>query len=1104
MKKTLFTDEQMKAICTEGDLLVSASAGSGKTAVLVERIIRIVLNGGDVERLLVVTFTEAAASEMRLKINDALNKLCDENPNSEHLRRQLQMLQKAQISTIHAFCISVIRNGFHLIGLDPGFKIADENEIWLLKNEVLEEIFLEEYEKGDNTFFDLVEAYGDPTGDESLKRIIKTIYDFLRSQVMPEKWLKDSIERFYEIDVWEKICVSEIQKELTFALKLIERALFIVRNTAPLAKYLNVLENEAFFIDTAINQNELSELYRIFSDFSFARLSPIKTDAPEKEEVMELRKQYKEIITDIIDDYFIKPYEDMKREVELTRTHTRVITRLLSTFFERLDKLKREKNICDFSDLEHFCLDILTGKNRDCVTDFAKSLQKKYIQVMIDEYQDTNSIQELILSSVSNNNRFMVGDVKQSIYKFRLAKPEIFLEKYHDENHQKVILPDNFRSSGCVVDAVNFFFGRIMSSELGGLDYKGDVLLRAKAQFPSCEFALSQETDVIMLKSSGDNYDEEETIVEDLSKVESECLAIAESIDRLFKENRQVYDKGTYRPLEYRDIVILSRSTSEYADLLPQALKPYNIPIHVQSRDGFYDKPEVKTLLSFLQVIDNPLCDIELITVLHSPIYKVTPDELLEIKAYTNGFFYDGVVEYLEKNQSNSLYDKLKTFIDMLNGWRKSSLNLTVSEVMGMVIADTGLVQTPNLCLLDEFAQKYESSAMRGLFHFLKYIDRIKENGQGEALSVSDNDNVVRLMTIHKSKGLEFPVVFVCGLSKRFNRADTMGKILLHQDLGLALSYVDLEKRVFSKTLPQIALSKIIRNEALSEEVRVLYVALTRAKEKLILTGFYSDKEHPSALSANCFMDWIRIALKTQEPSARVKTHVIDIRHFKREDIETDIKTATILLRLRSDVKEIQKTPAKLSISEIKTQYDDAPVFTEALKMPEFLIKRSPQTALLKGTVTHALLERIDFCRHRDSESIKTLASELVDKNILDKDTAQLIDINSIERMVNSALGERIRRSPSVKRETPFTILTDANHFLTKKPLQDNILISGIIDLFFEEDGELVLVDYKTDRAPSLEELERRYDIQMKIYKTALERGAKKTVKEIVVYPLNS
>ncbi len=1197
-----FTEEQQKAIFTKGELLVSASAGSGKTAVLVERILQHLYQGVDLDRLLVVTFTEAAANEMRERIHSALSALLEQKPEDDQLQRQILLLNKAQISTIHSFCLYVLRSGFHLIQLDPGFKIADENENKLLKNEILEEVFLEEYSDRNQDFFNLVEAYGDPTKDESLKRLLLRIFDFIRSSASPRAWLSEKVERFFSEDAWHSLYLREIRRELLAIREANRQAIALAMAAEGPFKYLPALESDRSLIEGLLAVSDLAELYRGLSTVSFERLPSYRGEVLYKEEVQTLRnKGVKDPLKNLLKAFFPKPLDLLLEDVRAFYPFLNALEKLLVKFMDRLEQAKSEKNILDFNDMEHLCLDILTGKRRDEISAHARLLREKFVEVMVDEYQDSNLSQELILSAVSNNNRFMVGDVKQSIYKFRLARPEIFLSKYQNPNHAKVILTQNFRSRASVLEGINFFFRRLMSEEIGGLCYDESVCLYPKKEFPPEPLACSNEVEVLVyetkvLEETDDeelSLPEEFQFIQELSKAHYEAEMIVKRIQGLFENDTHIFENGDYRPIRYGDIVILVRSVFSVEEAFMEVFARSGIPLFISSSRGFYQSLEVSTLLSFLQLIDNPRQDIHLIAVLHSFAYGLTPEDLMEIRLLCDGCYYEALQKYVQEYEAlglehEALRNKLLYFLQQLHSWRDCSAMVPISQLINQVISDCGymgyLAMLPdgaqrqaNLYALIESAQNYEESSFKGLFHFIRYIEKLKNQDadQGDAKLQSENENLVRIMTIHKSKGLEFPVVFVSSLGKRFNTGDLKDKLILHQDLGFGPVYVDLQDRVISNTLPRIALSKAVKLEALSEEMRVLYVAMTRAKEKLILTGTVpefgkgvsqlgetQDGPLPSfcTIKARCFMDWVLMAVQnTNQGNIRISL-------FSKEDFESNEKSDSVeeeadnnadnegdssidmnlntnadsgLDSISIESKPLESsaldsipwvypyahaanTPGKLSISEIKrmNQGQDRESVElirdySSYDTPKFLTENQPPSSLQVGKAIHTVMEKIDFNFHRDYDRILSFINGLVERNFMEEREARRINIASIENFVNSALGDRIRRSNFVKREQPFTMLIPdtsegRSSFQTGLDTHDfpendlsGVMVSGIIDLYFEEEGALVLVDYKTDRTRDLTKIKERYRIQLSFYKSALEKGTQMPVKELIVYLLN-
>ncbi|NMA84190.1 MAG: helicase-exonuclease AddAB subunit AddA [Epulopiscium sp.] len=940
-----WTKEQLSAIETHGcNLLVSAAAGSGKTAVLVERIIQKVTDPKkpvDIDRLLIVTFTNAAAAEMRERIGNALMKKIEERPGDVHLQKQLTLIHRASIMTIHAFCLEVIRSYFHMIDLDPHFRIGNETEIKLLKSDVLETLLEDWYQKEENTsFLALVESYGGKKQDTPLEDIILNLYHFIQSYPWPDLWLAEKIEEFnlsndhtLQDTVWAEPIKEQLAIECKSYLKNIMQALTICREEGGPLGYEEALLSDQGMIQDFLQAVEegFYQTWDAFQKIEFVRLGRCgkDTDKEAQEEVKQIRDEVKSGIDSLREKVFYKSIEEIEIDIKKLYPLLQGLQEVILDFTERFQEEKREKNILDFNDIEHYALKILVQLQDGEVapTFAAKELQGKYEEILIDEYQDSNLVQETILRSISKihqgqPNTFMVGDVKQSIYRFRLAKPELFMEKYQDyskihqgkekekgqKEGQRIDLARNFRSRTEVLSGINFIFRQLMSQFLGEIVYDADAALYPGADFPEppegVEAGGNIEIHLMEQKGSadfGEEFlgDEEERVeLEQLSQIELEGRMVAQRIKDLVHADppQQIWDgkQKVYRTIEYRDIVILLRATHRWASIFQEELTRYHIPVYTDVAVGYFSTTEVKTILNLLHIIDNPRQDIPLIAVLRSPIVNVNANELVEIRTtFAEGDLYDALQVYQKgEGQESILKEKVRGFLQKLDRWREWAAYMPIDELLWALYLDThyyyyvgampgGAQRQANLRVLLDRAAEYEEGSYTGLFQFIRFIEKIQRN-QGDLGSpqiLGENENLVKIMSIHKSKGLEFPVVFVSGLGKGFNLLDLRQPILLHQELGLGPSYVDFERRISYNTFPRSAIYQKILRENLSEEMRVLYVALTRAKEKLILTGSVKEIEKTATkwcralneaeeginpyilLKSRNYLDWIGFAL---------------------------------------------------------------------------------------------------------------------------------------------------------------------------------------------------------------------------------------------------
>ncbi len=895
-----WTDDQWKAIVSSGqDILVAAAAGSGKTAVLVERIIRKILTKEhpvDVDRLLVVTFTNASAAEMRNRIGEALEKALKEDPASLHIRRQLSLLNRASISTIHSFCLEVIRKFYYLIDIDPGFRIADSTEAELLRDEVMEELFEEHYSNLENTkFFDLVDRFTNDRTDVELQNMIRKLYEFSRAHPTPDEWLKQIADDYQVNDQtldqtpYIPYLLADISLQFEGAKANLEHAMDIIRMPGGPAPRAANIEAELEQIHRLLHAKNHSwtALYHEMQTIVFDRAKPVKGDEYDeilKEQVTKLRDDAKKLVEKLKEDLFSRTPESYLDNIKEMQPSIEMLVQLVIEFGERFQKVKEEKGLVDFSDLEHYCLEILrkggTRSEELVPSEAALEYRLQFEEAFVDEYQDTNMVQESILKLVtkdgeSTGNMFMVGDVKQSIYRFRLAEPMLFLSKYKrftqtgENTGLRIDLSKNFRSRAEVLDGTNYLFKQIMGEAVGEIDYDDDAELKLGADYPESN---QMAAELVLIDKNGqgaqsyepeDDEEQEEQMVHfdeaELETAQLEARAMAKQIKEMISSGFQVFDRkeNRMRSITYRDIVILMRSMP-WAPQIMEEFKQQVIPIYADLSTGYFDATEVAIMMSLLKVIDNPYQDIPLASVLRSPIVGLEADELAKIRTYEkNNPYYEALKVFLkEASSDDATHGKVADFYHKLETWRTRARTGSLSELIWQLYRETyfydfvggmpgGKQRQANLRALYDRARQYEATSFRGLFRFLRFIERMQDRGDdlGTARALGEQEDVVRLMTIHKSKGLEFPVVFVGGLSKQFNMMDLNKKYLLDKELGFGTKYVNPTLRITYPTLPMLAIKKKMHLELISEEMRVLYVALTRAKEKLYLVGTVKDLE---------------------------------------------------------------------------------------------------------------------------------------------------------------------------------------------------------------------------------------------------------------------
>lgn len=1211
-----WTPAQKSAIDTRDcNVLVSAAAGSGKTAVLVERIISMITDPDkniDIDRLVVVTFTKAAAAQMKDKIRKALDSMLDENPGDVNLLRQITLLNNAQITTIDSFCLWIIRNHFPEVNLDPGFRIMDEGEKKLIENDVLEDVLEEFYAEADEEFFNLVDAFGMGRDDSGLVSIIDKIYRFSRSNPWIDEWF-DECMLVYDDETYDNPAIKELHDSIINALHdyrdKYNRLVAICSEPAGPAAYTSALQSDLLGINEMINSQDFGELGRKVRTFSFEALSRKKdagADPDIKEYIKGQRKLFKDYIGRLNDKIFLKDDEGIFADMQGAGIQIRTLLKVAKVYAKRVSEVKREKGIIDFNDMEHLALSILVKKEdgKLVYTETADKLANRFEEILIDEYQDSNQLQEVILNAVSktrlsgeNNNIYMVGDVKQSIYKFRLACPELFIEKYdtysETGDNVRIELQKNFRSRENVLECANDVFSHIMNKNFSGIGY--DESVRLNAGFPYPEYSDSnygddanKSTDVILISSEN----EEEATTREL-----EADRLAKLIEGIVSSGVNVYDadENIYRPAEYRDIVILTRSVTGWADTFADALMDRGIPAYTDSSTGYFSVREIQVILSMLTIVDNPVQEISLAAAMMSYFGGFTAAELGMVRKLGR--------EHADKNVHNNLYEHLKVtaglgevvaahgkaiaaddlnikrlsgkcalFLAKLTEYRDKSSVEPLYDLCWEMIYDSGYYdyvgtmpagaqRQANLNVLLERAAGYGKSSYSGLFNFLRYIERLKKFDEdfAEGAASLDNENLVRIMSIHKSKGLEFPIVILAGAHKSINFMDATAPVLVDQNLGIAVDYVDLERRTKTPTIIKGAMARRIVRESIAEEERLLYVAMTRAREKLIITGVVKDadktldkyrgsakqlaadgmlsfadseniKNYLDMIMPVCLMDsdklkgsfkvmvddgensWADVS-EAGEMVDEIKEAVSD----KNLTVQTETSVSYPLLdELPEYVPDDNAAGRmKLTVSQLKAMqaedeseenaYMDESVKTALKKeacdetnsiVPKFISGEEVKLAANeRGSAYHRVMECLDYSVSVNLDGVKADINRMLETGKMNELQVKSVNPWDINTFVQSDTGRRVANAMnngSVRREQPFVFEYEGQ------------LIQGIIDLYFEEGGELVLVDYKTDRVMKNEagekELVRRYAIQLDYYAKALTQLTGKKVKEKIIY----
>ena len=1214
-----WTEEQEKVIDVRNkNVLVSAAAGSGKTAVLVERILSLVCGEGedekplDVDRLLVVTFTKAAAAEMRERVGLALEKRLEADPENEHLQKQQTLIHSAQITTIDSFCQYVIRNYFHQIDLDPAFRIGDEGELKLLKGDVVQELLEEHYGAEDPEerarFTEFVEVYATGKSDVAIENLILQLYEFAVSYPYPKRWLAECMEPYraqteedLERSPWMQFLMNYVNRTFADMEQEIRRMLDICHLPGGPYMYEDAVQADLLQVQELLSCRGYENIRERLTDLSFARLSTKKDPNVEEErknQIKAFRESMKKSLKDLKEKFFNLPLTGVLDVIQKAAPTTAVLLSLTAEFADRYQEKKRLKNLADFPDLEHLALEILvedveTGEDsrmKIVPTDAARELSARYAQIMIDEYQDSNLIQEIILNSVSRGqgipNVFMVGDVKQSIYRFRLARPELFMEKYHtypqsDEAAEiRIDLHKNFRSRREVLEGTNDVFEKLMTEAVGGITYDSAAALYLGAEMPEPESGINVP-ELLLLEKNKDSLPEtEDTDQAELTDRELEAHAAADCIRRVMAEGK-VWDReaGAFRSVRYGDIVILLRSLTGWGDVYARVLNAAGIPAHTESRTGYFTTIEIQTLLNLLRIVDNPRQDIPLAAVMKSMIGGFTDVELAKIKsAYPDVKFHEACRKYAEKKKKENvkkqdakgkdaectievqIQEKLQTFFHNLRTYREHAEFLPIHELIEELLRITGygdyLAAEPagaqreaNVRMLIERAIAFEKTSYRGLFHFVRYMEQLQSYKEdfGEAGILGENENAVRIMTIHKSKGLEFPVVIVAGLGKSFNRQDIRSRVVIHPELGVGVDWVDAELRTRIASLPKRVLQKALDLEMLGEELRVLYVAFTRAKEKLILLGSAAKLEEKMGKSlsfrtistAGTYLDWVLPAVAgSGESPFEVKTVTLEgqteealIRQMEKEEQweifahpeelpGTDEEYAKLLEKQLSDTYPWQEDitlQGKFSVSELKkmgqTEEEDADTLLYPSEeivpyIPRFMSEKEPISGAARGTAYHRALECLDFRELYHSEKVKEGLVRLVEEGRMTQEQADVVRPYDIYAFARTPLAKRMsaaRAREEFHTEQPFVIRMPARELEIGCGSDEPVLIQGIIDAWFYEknengENEIVVVDYKTDFVKDGGELLKKYKKQLDYYQLTLERLTGKRVKEKIIY----
>ena len=1170
-----WTKNQENAInSTRGSVLVSASAGSGKTAVLVERVINRITDENNpipADRMLVVTYTKAAAAEMKERIIARLSQLIKENPYDTSLRRQQLRLQNAHISTIHSFCSELVREYFYILNVSKDFRIAEDSELELLKNEAMDETFDELYNQKDNSdFLSLVENFSGNKNDKELQKTVFKLYDFLLSHPFSQDWMDEKLsyynpENISQANPWADVLFDYAKSSLDYALSVCEiNEKEVIKDEKLDEKLTPIFRNDRLLINSiisAINDKLWDTVYDLISSVGFERMPSIRgyKDNPLKNSLANNRDTYKKIVSDL-KKYFFCDEKTCKNQVELLQPIVREMFHTVIKFKNNFDKLKSERNILDFSDLEHLAINLLVKKenNQIILTPEAEKIASSFDEVMVDEYQDANEVQDIIFKAVSGNekNLFVVGDVKQSIYSFRQAMPQIFIKRRDnypvydskkDNYPGRIILEKNFRSRSEVTDTVNFMFRLLMSKDCGEIDYNEEEYLVCGADYNE-----NEDTKVSLSLIDMDSIEEDDICI-------AEADYIATEINRI-KGERMVYDKGVLRKPQDKDFAILLRSSNKYAQDYVNRLKLWGIQASSSVSDSFLTNREIMIILNLLRVIDNPLRDIPLLSVMMSPLYGFTADELADMRGGDkNRSMYLSLKSYAEGGST-----KAQSFLGELQRFRTYSVTMTLGDLINKIYEETaypsilsGMYESDapnnNILLFKEYAENFEKNGLKGLSSFINYVDNIESQG-GDLKSSKDDSiadtNTVKVMSIHGSKGLEFPFVFLANTSRKFV-SDSTQNVLLHKDLGFSTKVRDFKRKIRVNTVPRQATAVKMANSEKSEELRILYVALTRAREELHMVCAQKGMEnyikrvsskvtnslylHPfSVSSVGKISDWLIMCGLIHPDGAKLR-EIADMENFSKylpcpkweikyishpvKEIETSKNEDTVLSVVTEDTddyiediintrlnfeyknKDINTLPVKVSVSEISHTVSKER-FSTVMQRPQFMSENS-MTPTERGNAFHSTLQHIDFAK-----AITDLEGEiarLVKSGYITSQQSNVLNKRMLQNLLSSQIISDVINSQKVYREFRFNTKIKAKDALENTPenLSDvEIILQGSVDLAYLIDGKLNIVDYKTDRVKDVSELKELYSRQLSLYKQAMEECTKYKVDKCIIYSI--
>jgi len=1151
------TPSQKAAIDTRGrTILVSAAAGSGKTKVLTQRLMSYILDPNDpkdIDTFLIITFTKAAAAELKSRIMDGIAEELERQPDNKRLRRQSALCANAKIGTIHSFCQSVIRDNCHILGLSPEFKVADEDRAQAIRLAALERVLDERYEnhKKYEGFLTLADTVGAGRDDSRLSQVVLSVYNKMQSHARPELWAKARIDelsltedRKIEDTLWGKDILESAEQTALYWAKQFEslaESMTDEKIKKAYAPAISQASSDIYNLADAISEGWDAAMEA--SDITFGRLGSLRNYEDEdfqnyaKAKWDDGKKAVKKLVT-----WFKLDTKQLAEDIASSSVSMNALMELVFDFDKEYSDSKKRASLVDFSDLEHYAARLLTEEDGS-PTKLAKELSAKFTEIMVDEYQDVSRVQDAIFKAVSKDekNLFMVGDVKQSIYRFRLADPSIFIEKYDNFGSLKssgegeparIMLKENFRSRNEIINGANAVFETCMSRQLGEVTYDSDAALVCGATYYEGEVPVPE---LVLINAAGDSEDDSEAP----STLKAETTAVAEMIKKMVDEKTMITSSEGLRPMRYGDVAILIRSANTVVNDYRKALAQLGISSQSGQGGDFFNSVEISCVTDMLCLIDNPHQDIPLVSVLRSPAFCFTPDELSEIRAKDrNSDFYTALKKAASDNS------KAESFVTLLEEMRTYAPDMEMGELLWFIYNKLDIMalcnamtdaenRRQNLMLMLEYAKKYEATGYRGLHRFVGWLDKLAQRDAGPSASTESAD-CVQIMSIHKSKGLEFPVVFLCSTATKFNLKDSSETVLVHPELGFGPKVTDAKRHLEYPTLPRLAIASRTKRESLSEEMRLLYVAMTRPKERLIITAAVKDPYKlieeskakaekpmdPEVLSScGSFHKWVLmscLADNTGSLSYRVYNSDKSDDDSRNDVLQDDVSDNELVEKLRKNLeyeypyKESVSLPSKITATELKSRAEETDDESASIapkrnwmefRLPKFEKKDKKLSAAAKGTATHHLLELIDVSKTNNPEDVKVQIEKLRNLEKLSSDESEAIDVEDVVKLYSSEIGQRMKKADKLNREFRFSVLLPAERFF-KNGGDEEILLQGAVDCWFEEDGEIVIVDYKTDKVTEENVRERadEYYQQINAYSMALSAITGKKIRNAVLY----